>query len=193
MKLSQYAKLEGINYKTAYRWFKNGIIKGRQLPTGTILVDVEPQFPQQQRSGIAIYARVSSAENKDNLESQTDRLKQYCIAKGYNIKRIIKEVGSGVNDQRKQLLSVLVDDSIEKIVVEHKDRLTRFGFEYLKVLLKKRGVEIEVVNEAENDKEDLMQDLISIITSFVARYYGRRRAKRKTEKIIKELLDDKKI
>lgn len=77
-----------------------------------------------------------------------------------------------------------------KIVVEHKDRLTRFGFNYLLTLLEKQGCQIEIVNEAGNDKDDLMQDLVSIITSMCARYYGLRRSKRKTEKIIQELKTD---
>ncbi len=78
----------------------------------------------------------------------------------------------------------------ECIVVEHKDRLTRFGFNYIKILLDKSGKTVEVVNEAEDGKQDLMQDFVSIITSFCARLYGLRRSKRKTEQLIKELTND---
>jgi len=98
-----------------------------------------------------------------------------------------------VNDTRKQWLSLLKDKSINLIVVEHKDRFTRFGFNAYKVLLNNEHRDIEVVNEAENSREDLLQDLVSIITSFCARLYGQRRCKRKTEKIIKELQDAKDI
>lgn len=126
-----------------------------QLPTGTIIV--KENLPEDR--GVYIYARVSSAENKDNLDSQAERLKNYC-------------------------------DDYSLIVVEHKERLTRFGFNYIKLLLKKAGKDIEVVNEAGNDKEDLIQDFTSIITSFCARIYGQRRSKRKTEKIIRELQGD---
>lgn len=86
---------------------------------------------------------------------------------------------------------MLKDKSINFIVVEHKDRFARFGFNAYKVLLNNEGRDIEVVNEAENGKEDLLQDLVSIITSFCARLYGQRRCKRKTERIIKELQDAK--
>jgi predicted site-specific integrase-resolvase len=103
------------------------------------------------------------------------------------VSRVITEVGSGINDTRKQWLSLLQDRMVRIIVVEHKDRFTRFGFTGYKTLLNTDGRDIEVVNEAENGKEDLLQDLVSIITSFCARLYGQRRCKRKTEKIIQEL------
>lgn len=160
--------------------WKRGELKATQLPTGTVIVDV-----QKITEGVVIYARVSSSENKANLDSQAQRLVGYCEAKGYQIKRVIKEIGSGVNDNRKKLVALLNEDDYKIIVVEHKDRLTRIGFNYLKVLLNKQGKDIEVVNLAEEETEDIMQDFISIITSFCARIYGLRRRKRKTECIIK--------
>ena len=88
------------------------------------------------------------------------------------------------------LAKILVDDNYNILVVEHKDRLARFGTNYLKILLEKTGKKLEIVNEADNGKDELRQDLVSIITSFCARLYGLRRSKRKTEKIIKELTDN---
>ncbi|PHJ58560.1 resolvase [Nostoc linckia z1] len=160
--------------------WKRGELKATQLPTGTVIVDVQKTF-----EGVVIYTRVSSAENKSNLDSQAERLVRYCEAKGYQIKKIVKEVGSGVNDNRKKLVALLNEDDYRIIVVEHKDRLTRVGFNYLKVLLNKQGKDIEVVNLAEEETEDIMQDLISIITSFCARIYGLRRRKRKQACIVK--------
>jgi predicted site-specific integrase-resolvase len=104
----------------------------------------------------------------------------------------IKDIGSGLNDKRKQLENILKLNTWNKIIVEHKDRLARFGINYLQVLLNNLGKSIEIINEVNNDNEDIMQDLISIITSFCARIYGLRRSKRKTEKIIKELQEEKK-
>src|SRR5690348_15747126 len=99
MKLSQYAKQQGISYRTALRWFRDGTIKGYQAPSGTIIVTIDEQTsPQVQK--VAIYARVSSSENKSNLESQAERLAAYCTAKGYQIAKVVKEIGSGVNDSR---------------------------------------------------------------------------------------------
>jgi predicted site-specific integrase-resolvase len=180
MKLSDYAKKLGVSYKTAWRMWKRGEIKATQLPTGTIIVTTEEILLQ----GVAIYTRVSSAENKSNLDSQAERLKAYCLAKGDQIKYIVKEVGSGVNDNRKKLIELLLKDDYSLIICEHKDRLTRVGFNYLKVLLNKQGKDIEVVNLAEERKDDLMQDFVAIITSFCARLYSIRRRTRKTECLI---------
>jgi putative resolvase len=185
MKLSTYAKQLGISYQTAWRLFKDGKLNAYQLPTGTVIVREEESQGSEQC--VAIYCRVSSSENKGNLESQKKRLLDYCAAKGYKVSRVITEVGSGINDTRKQWLSLLQDRMVRIIVVEHKDRFTRFGFTGYKTLLNADGRDIEVVNEAENGKEDLLQDLVSIITSFCARLYGQSRCKRKTEKIIQEL------
>jgi len=185
MKLSQYAKQQGISYRTALRWFRSGTIKGYQAPSGTIIVLDEEPHPAVQK--VAIYARVSSAERKENLERQAERLMQYSTVRGYQVAQVVKEIASGVNDSRPKLLSLLRDISITRIVVEHKDRLTRFGFRYLETLLENQGRTIEVVNVAENDKEDLLADLVAIVYSFTARLYGQRRAKRKTEAFVEQL------
>jgi putative resolvase len=187
MKLSQYAKKVGVTYRTAFRWWQNGDIKGYQLPSGTIVV-TEGEERQESRTGqVVIYARVSSHEHRANLERQAERLEDYCAAKGYQVSRVVKEIGSGVNDNRAKFLGLLEDQRIHTIVVEHKDRATRFGFRYLDTLLKGQGRTLEVVNLAETNREDLLTDLVSIIYSFAARLYGRRRAKRKTEDIVKQL------
>jgi len=187
LKLSDYAKKVGINYRTAWNWYKSGRLNAIQMPTGTIIVtENEPE----KEDYVIIYARVSSSENKNNLDIQAERLIGYATAKGYQIKEVVKEIGSGVNDNRQKLQKILREGKATKIVVENKDRLTRFGFNYLTTLLEKQGCSIEIVNEAGNNKDDLMQDLVSIITSMCARYYGLRRSKRKTEKIIQELKTD---
>ena len=157
------------------------------MDTGTILIETEPAAFTPASQWAAIYARVSSAENKSNLESQAERLVAYCAARGYQVARVVKEVGSGVNDARPKLLTLLEDQSIGLIVVEHKDRLTRFGFRYLDTLLKAQGRAIEVINQAENGTEDLLEDLTAIVYSLCARLYGQRRARRKTEAIVREL------
>jgi len=186
MKLSQYAKQQGISYSTALRWWHQGVIRGYQAPSGTIIVEAETKPPAREER-VAIYARVSSAEHKENLERQVERLVQYCTVRGYQVAQITKEIASGVNDSRPKLLTLLKDRQTTRIVVEHKDRLTRFGFRYLETLLELQGRTIEVVNVAENDQEDLIADLVAIVYSFTARLYGQRRAKRKTERILQEL------
>lgn len=191
MTLKQYANKLGVHYRTAWNYFKQGLIPGAyQISTGTIIV---PNKEKSKPDFVVIYSRVSSSQNKSNLDSQANRLAQYCIAKGYRIEKIIKEIGSGINDKRPKLLQLLTDKNITLIVIEHKDRLTRFGFNYIEKLLAMQNINIEIVNNVTTDKEDLMQDFVSIITSFVARIYGQRRSKRKTEQLIKELEHDKKI
>ena len=188
MKLSDYAKQMGVRYETAWRWFRDGKIQGRRIGPHTIIITEGQEEPAQATTRrVAIYARVSSTENKSNLDSQAERLMAYCVARGYQVARVVKEVGSGVNDARPKLLALLEDQGIGRVVVEHKDRLTRFGYRYLDTLLKGQGRAIEVVNRAENGTEDLLADLTAIVYSFCARLYGQRRAKRKTEVIVREL------
>jgi predicted site-specific integrase-resolvase len=188
MKLSDYAKQMGVRYETAWRWFRDGKIQGRRIGLHTIMItEGQEDSPSASTRRVAIYARVSSAENKSTLESQAERLVAYCAARGYQVGKVVKEIGSGVNDARPKLLALLADQSIGLIVVEHKDRLTRFGFRYLDTLLTAHGRAIEVVNQAENGTEDLLTDLTAIVYSFCARLYGQRRAIRKTEMIVREL------
>ena len=156
------------------------------METGTILITEPigvPQTPEHPVK-VAIYTRVSAAENKDNLEGQANRLRDHCAAKGYPVAWVVKEIGSGVNDTRPKLLKLLTDPSVSVIVVEHTDRLTRFGYNYLEQLLKMQDRRIEVINLAENGQEDLIQDFVSIVTSLCARLDGQRRSKRRTERLI---------
>lgn len=196
MKLTTYAKEIGISRQTANRWFHEGRIPGAyQIDTGTIIVPNDIFEKNKVNEGqTIIYARVSNSEQRKtntNLESQAQRLIDFSIANGWKIDEVIKEVGSGLNDERPKLVNLLMSDKpIRRIVVEHKDRLTRFGFNYLEILAKKQNFEIVVVNKVENDKEDLIQDFISIITSFCARIYSKRRVSRKTEQFIEELRNE---
>lgn len=190
MKLSQYAKQVGVSYETAWNWFKAGRIRGYQMDTGTIIV-TEPMASMlvAQPARVVIYTRVSAAENKANLDSQAQRLQDYCAAKGWQVAQMVKEIGSGINEERPKLVKLLTDPTVAVIVVEHKDRLTRFGFHYIEMLFEMQGRRIEVVNLSEAGRDDLIQDFVSIITSFCARLYGQRRSKRKTERLIQELQD----
>ena len=127
MKLSQYAKQQGISYRTALRWFRDGTIQGYQAPSGTIIVTERKQV-QHVSEKVAIYARVSSSEHRENLEPQAERLSQYCTVRGYQVALVVKESASGVNESRPKLLSLLKDTSITRLVVEHRDRLDALRF-----------------------------------------------------------------
>jgi predicted site-specific integrase-resolvase len=186
--LSEYAKRHGIQYRAAWNRFRRGKIPGAYKDEfGKVLIpETIPDRPEK----TAIYARVSSSQNKSNLDSQAIRLTHYATAKGWGVDVVIKEVGSGLNDSRPKLLKLLRDPSYTRIVVEHKDRLTRFGFKFLEVLADERKLELIVVNQVEDDKQDLMQDFVSLVTSFCSRLYGLRRSKRNTEKLIQDLSND---
>jgi putative resolvase len=186
MKLSQYAKRAGVTYKTAWRWYKAGMLDAYQTETGTIIVREERNLtPTTGR--IALYARVSSADQKDDLARQLERLRDYTAAKGYTVAKEIVEIASGLNDSRPKLAKLLSDPTIGTIIVEHKDRLTRFGFQYIRQLLEVQNRRIELIFETDTNDE-LVDDFVAVITSMAARMYGRRHAKQRAL-CIKDCLD----
>jgi putative resolvase len=178
MKLSEYARQIGITYKTAYRMWKAGQLDAYQLPTGTIIVREAPT----PATGVALYARVSSADQKTDLVRQVDRLRDYAAAQGYVLTREVREIASGVNDSRPKLAALLNDPHIGLIIVEHRDRLTRFGFNYIRLLLEQQQRRIEVMNTTDTGN-DLVDDFVAVITSMAARLYGRRHAHNHSERI----------
>ena len=181
MKLSDWAKVNGISYITAYRWWRQGIlpVKAEQIKTGTILV--YPIVPVG--DGIALYARVSSAGQKSDLERQLGRLVTYASEQKLKVVKSVTEIGSGLNGRRHKLLELLKDSTMGGIVVEHRDRLARFGSDYIEATLSASGRKLYVIDEAEM-KDDLVQDMIDVLTSFCARLYGRRSAKNRAIKAI---------
>lgn len=196
IKISKLAKDLNVTLPTIYNWKNKGLIQFVKSKTNRNFVTYEDYcyllgIREKKDESVVIYTRVSNSVNKSNLDSQAERIKNYCIARGYKIHKIIKEIGSGINDNRPKLKKLLKEQDFTKIVVEHKDRLTRFGFRYIEILLNYNNIQIEVINETEGDKEDLIQDFISIITSYCSRIYGLRRSKRKTEKLLEELKNDK--
>lgn len=181
IKLSTWAKDNGYSYRGAYRLFNNNLIPNAfKNDVGSIMID----NTQPTTIKTVIYARVSSSKQKDDLDRQAERLSHFTIKNGWVIDTVVKEVASGLNDKRPKLQAILNTTDKIRLIVEHKDRLTRFGFNYIETLL---NGEIVVVNRADSDKEDLMQDLISVITSMVARYYGNRKGSVKTKEIIDKL------
>ena len=187
MKLSIYAKKHGISYRTAWNHFKAGQIPGaKKLASGTIVV-LEPGEAVASEGKTAVYARVSSSESRANLQSQSRRVQEFCAVKGWQVGVVVEECASGLNDSRPKLMRLLADKTVTRIVVEHKDRLTRFGFNYLESLWEG---EIVVINAVAEDERDLMQDFVSLVTSFTARLYGKRRSRRNIERLIESLKSD---
>ena len=186
MKLSHYAKKMGLDYRNVWNWSKEGKIDNAYQTHYGIIIMPDEENEHKQEYGVIFYARSSSSQNKELLDNQVERLKNYATSRGYKIKQIVKEFGSGLNDERKQLSKILQDNQYDKIIVEHKDRLTRFGFNWIQLLT---GNRIEVINEAKEKDEDIIKDLISIIHCFSTRIYGLRRSQRFDTKI-RQVIED---
>jgi putative resolvase len=180
MRLSAYAKQMGVSYKTAFRWWKAGKLDAYQLDTGTVIVR-EP-LASEAPANVALYARVSSADQKEDLERQMQRLKDYAASRGYQVTKIVSKLASVLNDSRPKVLKLLTDASIGVIVVEHRDRATRFGLTYIEQLMQMQGRRLEVIFPSDTDN-DLVGEFIAVITSMASRMYGRRTSKRRAEKI----------
>jgi putative resolvase len=181
MKLSTYAKKAGVSYKTAYRWWKAGQLDAYQMPTGTVVVR-EPTLAPPSVGRIALYARVSSADQKSDLDRQMQRLRDYAAAKGYAVAKEVSEIASGLNDHRPKLSKLLTDPTIGTLIVEHRDRLSRFGSEYIRQLLETQGRHLEVLFPSDTEHE-VVDDFVAVITSMAARLYGQRSSRQKAAKI----------
>jgi predicted site-specific integrase-resolvase len=185
MKLADWARRQGISYTTAWRWVKDGVmpVPWHQTPSGTILVDAAREGSA---TGVALYARVSSHDQRNDLERQLSRLSQFAAKQKLRVVESVAEVGSGLNGKRRKLLRLLNDSKVGAIVVEHRDRFARFGSEYLEASLAASGRRLIVVDSSEMN-DDLVQDMIAVLTSFCARLYGRRSARNRAISIERAL------
>ena len=180
MKLSKWDKKEDVSYVTAYNWYRKGLIKNTyKSASGSIFVRDEQQNVNNYN---IIYCRVSDHKSKANLKRQANRCLEFCRAKGLEVHKIYKEVASGMNDSRTKLTKMLKSNP-RTIVVENKDILTRFGFNYIETLLSQQGCSILVINRDTDNESDLLKDMVSIMTSFCCRLYGLRRGQKKSKQI----------
>lgn len=188
MKLSDWAKLQGISYKTAWRMWRSGLlpVPAEQLPTGTVIVHQRTETTNA--TAAALYARVSSADQKSDLDRQLARLTEYATAHKLVIVDAVKEIGSGLNGHRKGFIRLLRNPGVNVIVVEHRDRLMRFGFEYLEAALAAQNRKIVVV-EPDQVTDDIVRDLHEVIVSLCARLYGKRSARHRAQKALEAIQD----
>lgn len=186
IKLSEYAKQNGIGYRAAWNRFNAGKIPNAVVSeVGTIFVNVEQRTNKQEFN--VVYARVSTYDQKKDLDKQIERTVQFANSKGIEVHKIYKEIASGLNDNRPKLNELLSNTNITNLIIENKDRLTTFGYNYIQTLINQNGGKIIIMNSLDNDKDDIIQDFVSVITSFCARIYSKRRNKTNVEKLIKEL------
>ncbi len=129
-----------------------------------------------------VYARVSSADQKDDLDRQVGRVVEWVTEQGFRPDEVVKEIGSGLNGNRRRLRQLVADHTVS-MVVEHRGRLCRFGFEYVEAALAGRGARILVMEDNELE-DDLVRDVTEVMTSLCARLYGRRSARRRAERAL---------
>ena len=199
-KPKDFAELLGVSVKTLQRWDRDGILKANRTPTDRryYTYDQYLQFKgiktENDIRDVVIYARVSTKNQKDDLQNQVEFLKQFCNAKGMIVNQCIEDFGSGLNYNRKkwnQLLDEVMENKIKTIVISSKDRFIRFGYEWFEKFCMKFHTTIMVVNnEALSPNEELVQDILSILHVFSCRLYGLRKYKnqiKEDEEIAKEL------
>lgn len=199
-KPKDFAELLGVSVKTLQRWDRDGILNANRTPTDRryYTYDQYLQFKgietENDIRDIVIYARVSTKNQKDDLQNQVLFLKQFCNAKGMIVNQCIEDFGSGLNYNRKKwnkLLEEVMESKIKTIVISNKDRFIRFGYNWFEKFCEKFNTKIIVVNnESLSPNEELVQDIISILHVFSCRLYGLRKYKNQIERdeeIAKEL------
>nr|WTB35462.1 IS607 family transposase [Streptomyces sp. NBC_00830] len=175
MKLSEWAARNGVHYQTAWSWAKEGRmpVPVVQTPSGTWLV-TEPAPRAAGR--VVVYCRVSSGDQEADLERQVARTVQGATGQGLAVADVVTEVGSGLNGRRRKLHRLLADPGVGTIVVEHRDRLARFGVEHLEGALSAAGRRLVVLDPAET-ADDLVRDITEVLASMCARLHGPRSAR----------------
>jgi excisionase family DNA binding protein len=201
LSIEQAADLMGVSTSTMRRWEKEGKLIPDERTAGNqrryLLSSIKPQMKHGavvERRTIA-YARVSSHDQKADLERQKQVLELYCSSQGWMFE-VISDLGSGMNYHKKglkQLLQAILDDGVGRLVLTHKDRLLRFGAELVFAICEAKEVEVVIINKGEDAsfEEDLAKDVLEIITVFSARLYGSR--SRKNQKLIdgvKQVVED---
>ena len=179
--LTAWGRLYGLNKSTVSKMHMSGRLppelQVETLPNGRHYVIAPPENDGR----CVVYARVSSNDQRDDLHRQVGRVTDWATRNGYRPDEVVKETGSGLNGNRRKLRRLAADHTVRTIIVEHRERLCRFGFEYLEAALAGRGARVVVVDDAEVD-DHLVRDVTEVMTSLCARLYGRRSARRRAEK-----------
>ena len=176
----QFREKYNISPQYLYALKKNGKVKTKPFLGSQVLI-LDPESSDSDKS-VCIYARVSTPKQKTDLENQIKFLRQYLVSKGLNPEYVYSDIASGMNEDRKglnEMMSDIISGKISKVVISHKDRLTRFGFGYLKTIFSRYNTEIEIVNleDEKSFQDELSEDLIATIHNFSMKFYGKRKNK----------------
>jgi predicted site-specific integrase-resolvase len=177
--LADWAETQGVSRQTAYQWFRAGNLPVPARRVGRlILVDVPAET--KARAITVVYARVSSTDQRSDLDRQVARATVWATGQGMAVDRVVTEVGSALNAHRKKFLTLLRDPSVTTIVVEHRDR---FGLDYIEAALAAQGRSLVVADSVEVD-DDLIADMTENLTWFCSRLYGKRAAAHRVKKAV---------
>ena len=195
MKANEVMKLLQISRSTLLRWRKEGILKATKLPSGQYDWDANSVFKILNKGevrGVYLYARVSTHKQKQDLENQIENLQSFAMKNGYQVKGLYKDIASGISFERRkeffELLDLVIDGKVSKVIITYKDRLSRVGFDLFKHLFAKYHTEIIVMselNDKKTDQQEIFEEIISLLHAFSIRMYSSRRKK------IKEALEEK--
>lgn len=187
-KPNEFAELINVSVRTLQRWDVEGKLKAFRTPTNRRYYTYEQYLEykgihkEEAYRKTVIYTRVSTSNQKDDLRNQVEFLRQYANAKGIIVDEVIEDLGSGLNYNRKKwnkLIDSCMTNEIGTIIITHKDRFIRFGYEWFERFLAKFNVKIIIVNESLSPQEELVQDIVSILHVFSCRIYGLRKYKKK--------------
>jgi len=193
----------GISYPTLARWVREGRIRAVRTAGGKYRIPesevmrIAEGLPVSKEVRAVIYARVSSPSQKSDLEGQVQYLRQYCSSKGYRVVDVLSDIASGLRADRRGLLKLLdyvVNRQVDVVVVAYRDRLTRFGLEYLEYFFRQHGVRVEAAlgEEPKDARQELVEDMIEMVNSFAVKLYGVRSRRKRTlvegfKKLLKEV------
>ncbi|MFF7716441.1 IS607 family transposase [Streptomyces sp. NPDC007988] len=185
MNLTEWARTQGVHPQTAYRWFHEGTlpVPAQRVGPRTILVNIDASTRPGAIGGLGLYARVSSHDQKTDLERQVARLSAWAAKAGHRVVRVEAEIASGMNGCRSKARRLLADSQVTCVVVEHKDLLGRMNVELVEAALSATGRRLLVLDDGEVE-DDLVRDMGEALTSFCARLYGRRSAKNRARKAL---------
>jgi predicted site-specific integrase-resolvase len=186
MNLMEWAESQGISYSTAMRWRREGRLPVPSYKVQRLIVIGSPETTPTPSGSTVVYARVSSADQKADLERQVSRVTEWATGRGISVDQVVSEIGSALNGHRRKFLALLRDPEVSTIIVEHRDRFCRFGSEYVEASLSSSGRRLLVVDPGEID-DDLVRDMTEILTSLCARLYGKRAAANRAARAVEAL------
>jgi putative resolvase len=193
--ITQFSQMTGYAVKTLQKWDRDGKLIPSRTPTNRRVYNDEHLrvlrgLAVDQDRKTVVYMRVSSQAQKPDLKNQRDALEQFCLSRGYAVDEWVEEIGGGLNFKRKKFLSIvsaITTGKIERLVIAHKDRLARFGFDLLLHLAGENSCEIVVLNtESLSPEQEMVQDLMTITRCFSARLYGLRNYRKALRKAVKD-------